>query len=135
MVELDPNMPPENDDDNFNVVTFCDNLAKNDCVKDSTTYKKDSPVKYIQDKCQTDPDPKCPDKYARGGLIPIPNPIPKNYVYKNLIANEGQIDEGWLLVGEIVIREYQKNTTGQYQFSPENLPIPIDKPEVWYSAF
>jgi hypothetical protein len=130
MVELNPNVPPENDDDNFNVVTFCDNLAKNDCVKDSTTYKKDSPVKYIQDKCQTDPDPKCSDKYARGGLIPIPNPVPKNYVYKNLIANEGQIDEGWLLVGEIVIREYQKNTTGQYQFSPENLPIPIDKPQV-----
>ena len=130
MVELDPNMPPENDDDNFKVVTFCDNFAKNDCVKDSTTYKKDSPVKYIQDKCQSDPDPKCSDKYAQGGLTPIPNPVPKNYVYKNLVANEGQIDEGWLLVGDIVIREYKKNTTGQYEFSPQNLPIPIDKPQV-----
>ena len=130
MVELNPNIPPENDDDNFNVVTFCDNLAKDDCVKDSTTYKKDSPVKYIQDKCQIDPDPKCPEKYTLGGLIPIPNPVPKNYVYKNLFANEGEIDEGWLLVGEIVVREYQKNTIGQYELSPENLPIPIDKPQV-----
>lgn len=127
MVKLNPNVPPENDDDDFKVVTFCDNFEKANCAQDNTTYKKDSPVRYVREKCQT--DPTCTNNYLQRGLSPIPNPIPKNYVYKNLVANEGQIDEGWLLVGEIVIREYQKNTTGQYLFSPENLPIPIDKPQ------
>ena len=128
LVELNPNLPPENDDDSYKVAIFCDNFkynqttGKSDCRLDNSTHVKDKPVEYLRKVCSIG-DTKCIESYQTEGLLPIPTPVPKNYVYKNLIADEGQIDEGFLMVGEIYEIEYQRDINRSFKLNNLGMPI------------
>lgn len=132
IVEQEPDIPPEEDDDNpnYKVITFCDSSLDANCINDNSTHIKGSVVEYVNKNCEQN-DTKCIEKYIGqyGSLKAIPLPVQKKYVYKNLLADQGTVDEGWLLVGEIMIIDYKRSTYGgTIELDNNNMPITLHIP-------
>lgn len=131
IVEQEPDIPPEEDDDNpsYKVITFCDSSLYENCIENNSSHIKGSVVEYVNKKCGQN-DKECIEQYIgeNGWLKAIPLPVQKKYVYKNLLADQGTVDEGWLLVGEIMMVDYERSTTGTIELDKNNLPITLHKP-------